>query len=200
MKPKQLVLWLCLAAAMVGGTAPAHAHVGVGAVHSFSHGFMHPFSGIDHLLAMISVGIIATAIGGRVLFLVPAAFIAMMGFGGLLGLNQIPVPSFELGIAASLCVFGAIVAMRWQLPTFLAMATVGVFAVFHGYAHGAEMPDLASGSKYAAGFLLASASLHAIGIFAGLWLSRLRTNQMYERARAIAGTAVAFVGVMLLAT
>ena len=185
-----------LAAALTLTPATAFAHTGVGDAHGFSHGFMHPVGGLDHILAMVAVGLFAAALGGRALWLVPAAFVAMMGFGGLLGTSGIDLPFVEIGIATSVIVLGAAVALRLQASTALAMGLVGFFAVFHGFAHGAEMPADASGLGYAIGFMLATALLHAAGIGAGLASARFasRTDLLVRAC----GGAMALAGVGIL--
>ena len=133
---------------------------------------MHPLSGLDHQLAMILVGIFAYQLGGRALWLVPLAFIAMMAVGGFLGVTATPVPFVEIGIALSVVVLGAIVAFGIKAPVAMAMGLVGLFAIFHGHAHGTEMPMDVSGAAYGAGFMLATALLHAVGVGMGMLVGR----------------------------
>jgi urease accessory protein len=152
--------------------AAALAHTGAGATSGFVHGFGHPISGIDHLLAMIMVGILAWQMGGRALWLVPTTFVAVMAIGGALGMAGVDVPFVETGIALSVIVLGAAVAFGVKPPVAAVVALVGVFAVFHGHAHGAEMPEDAGGLAYALGFMLATAALHAAGIGVGFLLGR----------------------------
>lgn len=175
----------------------AMAHTGVGDTHGFTHGFLHPVSGIDHVLAMVAVGLFAAHLGGRALWLVPAAFVGMMAVGGALGMGGIDVPYVEIGIAMSVVVLGLAVAVRWNVPTATAMALVGVFAIFHGHAHGAEMPEDASGLGYAVGFMLATALLHAIGVGAGLAIGLFGERAGTRFAQA-AGGAMALTGIGLL--
>jgi urease accessory protein len=165
---------LASAAAVIATLAPtaAFAHAGGGDAHGFVHGFAHPFGGLDHLLAMIAVGLFAYQLGGRALWLVPASFVLAMTAGGALGLAGVPVPFVETGIAASVLVLGAIVAFGVRAPVAIAMALVAAFAVFHGHAHVAEMPAGMSAVPYAAGFVLATALLHAAGVTLGLLLGR----------------------------
>jgi len=175
----------------------AEAHTGVGATMGFFHGFGHPFSGLDHILAMVAVGLFAAHLGGRALWLVPSAFVGMMAVGGALGISGVEVPFVELGIAASVIVLGVAVALRFSLPTAAAMALVGFFAIFHGHAHGAEMPSAASGLTYALGFMLATAILHGIGLGIGLGLGRFDKSTSSAFAR-FAGSAMALAGVGIL--
>src|SRR5262245_25694561 len=154
--------------ALVFLSTAAEAHTGIGISSGFQHGFGHPFSGLDHILAMVAAGLYAAFLGGRALYLVPAAFVAMMAVGGCLGIGGINLPFVEAGIGLSVLVLGAAVALRIGLPTLAAVTLVGSFAVFHGHAHGAEMPVDASGLSYALGFMLATGVLHVIGIGFGL--------------------------------
>ncbi|MEZ5839413.1 MAG: HupE/UreJ family protein [Hyphomicrobiales bacterium] len=176
---------------------PALAHTGAGASNGFLAGASHPVTGIDHLLAMVAVGLMASGLKGRSLIAVPAAFVAFMAGGAVLGMAGIAMPAVEVGIALSLIAFGAVIATRIQLTTALAVAATGLFALFHGHAHGTEMPLAASGLAYASGFVLATAGLHLAGIGAGLGVERLleKTGPAIVR---IAGVAVAAVGAGLL--
>jgi urease accessory protein len=187
---------LGLAAASMAMLAPevALAHVSAEHASGLAHGFWHPLGGLDHVLAMVAVGLFAANLGGRALWAVPLTFVAVMAAGGVLGMEQIAIPSAEIGIALSVIVLGLAVAMRVQWPVAAAMALVGVFAVFHGYAHGAEMPVDASGAAYAAGFLAATALLHVAGIV----LQRLGARSS-QRPMQLGGSAVALAGVALLA-
>jgi urease accessory protein len=179
------------------GSGIAEAHTGISDTIGFSHGFGHPFSGLDHILAMVAVGLFAARLGGQSFWLVPAAFVAMMAVGGTLGISVFDVPFVELGIAASVIVLGLAVALQLNLPTIAAMALVGFFAVFHGHAHGSEMPSAASGLTYALGFMLATAMLHAVGIGIGLGTGRFNKTTSAGFAR-VAGSAMAVAGVGIL--
>jgi len=187
-----------LAGILIAVTAlPAAAHVGHGEVHGLVHGFMHPISGLDHMLAMVAVGMLAAIMGERALWIVPLSFMAMMAVGGALAIAGLGVPYVELGISLSVVVLGAAVALQWPLPVGAAVALAGVFAVFHGYAHGAEMPVDASGASYGAGFLAATGLLHLAGIGIGLVLGRSApTAGLLSR---LAGGAIAVAGVVLAA-
>lgn len=156
------------AAALMAMAGLAEAHTGHGAT-GFMHGFTHPFTGYDHITAMVAVGLFAAIIGGRARYLVPLSFVSMMMLGAVLALAGFSVPFVEAGITASMFVLGGVVLLRWQAPVALAMALCGFFAVFHGFAHGAEMPVDTSGFEYGAGFVLATAILHGIGLSAGLF-------------------------------
>ncbi|MGE0213876.1 MAG: HupE/UreJ family protein [Parvibaculaceae bacterium] len=176
--------------------ASAFAHTGVGDTGGFAHGFLHPVGGLDHILAMVAVGMFAAHLGGRALWLVPAAFVLMMAVGGAAGVFGVALPFVEIGITASVLVLGLAVAFRWSLPVAAAMALVGFFAVFHGHAHGAEMPVDASGLSYGLGFMLATALLHAVGLGIGLGLGRIgeRSRLAYQAG----GGAMALAGLGLL--
>lgn len=176
----------------------ALAHTGHGDTGGFLHGFEHPLGGLDHVLAMVAVGVFAFVLGGRALILVPAAFVGMMAVGFLIGINGIELPLVELGIAASSIVIGAVAALGRPIPVVAAMALVGVFAIFHGHAHGAEMPADSSGLGYALGFMAATALLHAAGIFGALGVARLAGSHGRSLAR-IAGGIFAIGGVGILA-
>jgi len=176
--------------------SPAFAHTGHGA-SGFMHGFAHPLGGIDHVLAMVAVGLYAAMIGGRALWLVPAAFLGAMAIGGAMGIAGFALPYAEIGIAVSVIVLGLAVALRVGLPTLAAVALAALFAIFHGHAHGAEMPQSLSGYEYAAGFLLATALLHGVGLAVGLTAGRLAERGGWRIAQA-AGAAMAFAGLGLL--
>jgi len=176
----------------------ALAHTGAGDAHGFLHGFAHPLGGLDHVLAMVTVGIFAWQLGGRAIWLVPSTFVLVMAAGGCLGMAGIPLPFVEIGIATSVIALGIAVALRLKAPVALAMAVVGVFAVFHGYAHGAEMPAGAGATAYAAGFLLATALLHAGGITLGFLIGRIGGSAGRYGYR-LGGALVALAGVAILA-
>ena len=158
----------------------AFAHPGHDA-HGLVQGFAHPFGGFDHLIAMIAVGLYAWQLGGRALWLVPTTFVAVMAAAGTLGIAGMPLPGVEIGIAASVIVLGAIVILRVKMPVAIAAALVGVFAVFHGHAHGTEMPLDASGVAFAAGFLAATALLHVAGIALGKLIANTRATWSASR-------------------
>ncbi|SFE10955.1 HupE/UreJ family protein [Roseivivax sediminis] len=175
----------------------ALAHTGVGDTHGFMHGFSHPIGGLDHVLAMVAVGMFAAYVGGRALWLVPATFVLMMAVGGALGIAGAPVPFVELGIVASVIVLGLAVALQWHVPTAAAMALVGFFAIFHGHAHGAEIPAGVSGLEYALGFMFATAVLHAIGVGIGFGFSQVGAR-ISRAALQAGGGAMALAGVAIL--
>lgn len=177
--------------------SPAFAHTGVGDTTGFVHGFIHPIAGLDHVLALVAVGLFAALLVGRALWLVPLSFVTMMAVGGALGMGGAALPLVELGIGLSVVALGVAIAFRLNMPVAVAMAFVGFFAIFHGHAHGAEMPDTASGLEYGVGFLLATALLHACGIGLGLSLGML-TERQGRRVAQIAGAATALAGLGIL--
>jgi len=184
--------------ALIALPTAALAHTGHGDTSGFLHGFMHPVGGIDHILAMVAVGVFAYVLGGRALFLVPLAFVGMMAAGFALGVSGLELPFVELGIALSSIVIGAAAAWGKPMPVAAAMSLVGVFAIFHGHAHGAEMPVDASGLEYAAGFMLATALLHAAGIAAAMGVAKL-VGKYGKVVAQVAGGVFALGGVGVLA-
>ena len=191
-------LKLALAALLALAPTAALAHTGAGIEHDLMHGFLHPFGGLDHVLAMVAVGVFAFVLGGRALWLVPLSFVGMMVVGFALGIAQVGMPFVELGIALSSVVIGAAAALGRPMPVALATGLVGVFAIFHGHAHGAEMPDTAGGLTYALGFVIATALLHATGILAALGASRI-VGRYGKSAAQVAGAVFALGGVGVLA-
>lgn len=155
---------LILGAAAALIAAPAFAHTGVGAVHGMAAGFMHPFLGADHLLAMVGVGVWAAQINPRRCWLLPLAFVAVMIMGAVAGFAGVAVPQVELGILGSVLLLGVLIAAAPRLPAWLPVLLVAAFAFFHGHAHGTELPAEASSTSYALGLVAATALLHAAGI------------------------------------
>jgi urease accessory protein len=170
--------------------SPAAAHVGLSHVTGFASGFTHPLSGLDHLAAMIAVGLWAGQQGGKAQYIVPTAFVSTMVLGGMLGMAGVPMPGVECGIAASVLVLGLLTASALEIPTGAASGLVGLFALFHGYAHGAEMPSSAAGLEYGLGFVISTALLHCVGV--GLAVS------MQAKTTRYAGAAIALTGAFLL--
>lgn len=191
-------LKLALASLLVLLPTAALAHTGVDHTHDLVHGFMHPIGGIDHILAMVAVGVFAYVLGGRALYLVPLAFVGMMAMGFMLGVAQIEVPFMELGIALSSVVIGGVAALGRPMPVIAASALVGVFAVFHGVAHGTEMPLGSSGFEYAAGFIAATAFLHLAGVAGAMGVAKL-VGKYGKPVAQVAGGLFALGGVSVLA-
>jgi urease accessory protein len=161
---------------------PGHSHAG------FAAGAAHPVSGLDHILAMFAVGLWAVQLGRRALWAVPASFVAMMTVGGALGMAGISLPFVEQGILVSVLLLGLLVATATRIPVAASMLLVSVFALFHGHAHGVEMPVSAAGFSYSAGFVVATALLHGSGILAGLMAARFAKENWL---RAAGGSIVA---------
>ena len=176
----------------------AFAHAGHVPADGFANGFGHPLGGLDHVLAMVVVGVFAFVLGGRALWAVPLGFVSMMILGFALGAAQVQVPLVELGIAASSLVIGVAAATGRRLPVAGAVALVGAFAVFHGHAHGTEMPVGTGGLSYAAGFVAATALLHLLGIAGSLGAAQVLGRYGRVAAR-LAGGLFALGGIGLLA-
>ena len=167
---------------------PSHEHAS-----SFMAGFDHPIGGFDHLLAMLAIGLWAASLGGRALWTIPSAFVITMLAGGGLAVAGLSVPFVEQGILLSVIVLGALVLFAKRLPTAVCVATAGAFALFHGAAHGIEMPLNANGLQYALGFALATAGLHVIGLGFGLWMAKMGTPLVTR----ISGSVIATAGLLL---
>lgn len=161
-----------LALALLVG-APAHAHVEGGIQGGFASGFAHPLLGFDHLLAMLAVGMWGAQMGGRAVWTLPVTFPLVMALGGVLGMAGIPMPSVELGIALSVLVLGLAIAFAWRPFEPVALLIIASFAIFHGYAHGAELPSAADPAAYSVGFVIATGSIHIVGIGTGLLIGKL---------------------------
>lgn len=179
--------------------SPAFAHLNPAEHGSFAAGFSHPLSGPDHILAMVAVGLWAAMLGGRALFVVPAAFVSVMLLGFVAGLSGMPLPFVEPMILASVVVLGLLVALALRVPAAAGAVIVGFFAFFHGHAHGAEI-GAAAFASYAAGFALSTALLHGAGILMGLGLGRLGARDKAFIAMRVAGGATALAGIALAIT
>ena len=187
--PEALVALLLLLAA-----TPAWAHVQQGQAAGFLTGLKHPVSGLDHVLAMISVGIWGAQLGPPAIWLLPVTFPMVMAFGGFLGLVGIPLPGVEVGIALSAVLLGLMVAREARPPLWLAATLVGVFAVFHGHAHGTELPAGQSGLLYSIGFVVATGCLHGVGI----GISLVHRWSWGRVALRVAGAGVTVAGLAFL--
>lgn len=184
----------CLSAAFLLVPSLAHAHMMGGGV-GFLSGFSHPFLGLDHLLAMLSVGILSTQLGGKSIWTVPSSFVSLMLLGGILGMHQFPLFSVELGIAFSVFALGMAIAIEKKVPAVLAMFLVGFFALFHGHAHGSEMPGVVHPAVYALGFVSATTVVHLLGVLIGLPSQR---SVQAARVLQYAGAGIAAIGLRLL--
>jgi len=181
--------------ALTSGAALAHPHHHHhGEAAGFLPGFLHPLTGLDHVLAMVAVGIWAALVGGRALVAWPAAFVVTMAVAALAGMAYGGIPVMEIGIALSVVALGLAVALRVSAPLVLGGAVIGLFAIFHGYAHGAELPAATGALGYIAGFALATALLHAAGLALGFLIGR--SPGIW--ASRVAGAGVAAIGMVLL--
>lgn len=179
-----------IVALLMVSAGPAFAHVGHGSTASFTAGLGHPFSGLDHVAVMVMVGMWAALKGGRALWAWPLAFISVMLVGGALGMARIPVPFVEPGILASVITLGLLVALAVDLPVAVGAAIIGVFALFHGHAHGSEVAETIGGAEYMAGFALATAALH----LAGIGFAQMMTYFALRPAIRIAGALCVAIG------
>ncbi|SBO43926.1 HupE/UreJ family protein [Cyanobium sp. NIES-981] len=186
------VPWLVLAMALL--PQAAQAHVEGGQASGLAAGLLHPLSGPDHMVAMVAVGLWGAVLGPPAIWVLPVAFPLVMAFGGLLGLLGVPVPAVEVGIAVSGVVMGLMVLLEQRPPLWLAATIVAVFAVFHGHAHGTELPAGGNALLYSLGFVVATGLLHLLGILLG----ELRRWPGGRRLVQAAGAGVALTGLMFL--
>ncbi len=175
-------------------TQSAFAHPQKGAAVGFLTGFLHPISGLDHVLAMVAVGLWGAQLGSPAMWLLPVAFPMVMAMGGMLGLMGVPLPGTEYGIALSAILLGAAILFEIRPPLGFAAALVGFFAIFHGYAHGTELPPGQSAMLYSIGFVIATGCLHALGIGIGT-VHRWAWGQKLLR---VAGALVAVGGTFFM--
>lgn len=187
-------VWPWPAALLLLSPTLALAHVEQGQAVGFVIGFGHPWSGLDHVLAMIAVGLWGAQLGKPAIWALPVTFPMVMALGAMMGLLAIPLPGVEIGIALSAILLGAMVLgeVRPKLP--IAAAMVGFFAVFHGHAHGTELPEGQSGMLYSMGFVIATGCLHAVGIAIGA-VHRWPAGKLSIRG---AGAAIAVMGLVFL--
>lgn len=175
-------------------TAPATAHTSEGLAGGFAGGFIHPLLGPDHIAAMLAVGLWGAFLGAPAIFILPVVFPLVMALGGVLGILGVPLPGIEIGIAVSAVVLGLMVALAARPHLAVAAVLVGGFAIFHGHAHGTELPDGADALAYALGFVIATGLLHLTGIGFGL-LTQYPGGRLAVRA---AGGAIAIAGLVFL--
>lgn len=180
--------------ALAALTAPALAHTGVGSVNSFAAGLEHPLFGLDHLLAMIAVGLWAAVANPKLFWAAPLGFVIGMLGGGLLGMTAVTVPGIELMIGGSIVLFGVLTFFKLRTAALISFLAAAIFGAAHGFAHGAEMPTGAEAIQYASGFLIATVALHAIGAFIGLSTHRFKVVRIGQAA----GGAVAIAGLVLM--
>lgn len=182
-----------LAAAVVATvSAPALAHVEAGQATGLLSGFLHPISGLDHVLAMVAVGLWGAILGTPAVWVLPIAFPLVMAMGALLGFLGVPLPGVEYGIAASAILLGAAVAFEVRPPVAFAALLVGVFAIFHGYAHGSELPPGQSALLFSMGFVIATGALHAVGIGIGALKGRVWGGAVLRAAGSMVAAGGAF--------
>ncbi len=175
--------------------APVAAHAHLIGGNGLSSGITHPLLGLDHLLAMVAVGIVSVRLGGRAIWSVPATFVGTMVLGGTLAIAGIHLPFVEPAIALSVLVLGLAIALSRRVPVSAAMACVALFALFHGHAHGEELPLIANPATYITGFVLATTTLHVTGVLIGHWAAKTR---MSLTALRYAGAAMSMAGVVFL--
>jgi urease accessory protein len=190
----RLIRQAFLVLAAVLSACPAFAHSGDGFSGGFTGGFVHPIFGPDHVIAMVAVGLWGAFLGAPAIWLLPIVFPLVMAFGGVLGILGVPLPGVEIAIALSAVVLGLMVALAARPPLWVAAVLVGVFAIFHGHAHGAELPAGANAVAFSVGFVVATGLLHLAGISFGL-LARWPAGRLAVRA---AGGAIAVTGVAFL--
>ncbi|MFZ6863243.1 HupE/UreJ family protein [Undibacterium sp. Ji67W] len=174
---------------------PASAHISVmHSVGGFQAGLLHPLTGLDHLLAMLAVGMWAAQNQRPAIWLLPLVFPLMMVAGALVGMSGVLVPGIEAGIAASVLILGLLIAFMVRLPVALSACLVAVFALAHGYAHGVELPAGTSGAWFGTGFLLSTAFLHVTGLFATLLANRIASRAVSLQLNRILGAGIALAG------
>jgi urease accessory protein len=170
------------------------AHSGTGLAGGFGSGIRHPFTGVDHLLAMVSVGLWGSFLGRPLVFALPVIFPVVMVVGAVMGMLVVPLPPVEIGIALSVAVLGGCIALSLKAPVWVASLIVAIFAIFHGYAHGKELPSAADPIGYSLGFVLATGSLHVLGIAIGF----LNHRPVGVRVTRTCGVLIAGAGVWFL--
>ena len=161
---RKRLAWFAATSGAAFFAGPVMAHDGTGLVGGFVSGFLHPLNGPDHMLAMVAVGLWGAILGRPLVVALPVVFPAMMAVGGVLGILSVPVPPVEVGIATSVFVLGAVIAAQWRPSLWAAVLLVAVFALFHGYAHGQELPSAADPAGYSVGFVLSTGLLHLLGV------------------------------------
>ncbi len=185
---------------LAAATSPAFAHLNPGEHGSFMAGLSHPLFGLDHILAMVAVGLWAAMIGGRAIWMVPTAFVGTMAVGFVLAIVGVSLPFVEPAILASVVALGLLIAAAVKLPVPGGMAVVAAFALFHGYAHGGEI-GAATQMSYGLGFAVATAFLHGVGIGLGLLVAsgRLMPKRLGTGVARVLGGVTALLGVGLIA-
>jgi urease accessory protein len=181
--------------ALLLASRPAFAHIVDGSASGgFLGGFAHPLFGLDHVVAMVAVGLWGAFLGPPAIWLLPITFPMVMAVGGAIAILGVPVPAVEIGIALSAIVLGGMIALAARPPLFIAALVVGAFAIFHGHAHGAELPPGTDAVAFSAGFVMATGLLHLAGIGLGL-LTRWPAGRIGVR---VAGVGIALIGAVFL--
>jgi len=194
MKIQTVMLAMC-ASVVVCSPAMAHPGHALSSVDGLIAGFSHPWLGLDHLLAMVAVGLLSVRMGGRALWILPSLFLGLMTLGGVIGLTGIDFHRVEFGIALSVVVLGAALASGRRYPLLASAVVIGTVGLLHGHAHGTEMPAMTAPALYAVGFVSATAALHLAGIVAGKWLIE---NERRAAAIRLSGVTISCVGLLLL--
>ncbi|MFQ5354082.1 MAG: HupE/UreJ family protein [Thermodesulfobacteriota bacterium] len=171
----------------------AYAHTGLGHGSGFLSGFIHPVGGFDHLLAMVAVGIWASQNRGKAIWALPAAFVGVMLLGAILGMIGLSLPFIEGGVISSVLILGVLIAAATRMPLATGLIITGIFAMFHGHAHGTEMPLSASGAAYGAGFAAATLLLHLGGIITAVLAEKTAGTRLIRYS----GAVIAVAGVYL---
>ncbi len=192
-EPLSTMIFSIIACALLA-PATVQAHNPGGVAGGFASGFMHPLTGIDHVLAMVAVGIWGCQLGAPAIWALPVAFPLVMSLGGALGVRGVPLPGVEIGIAASALLLGLMIFMESRPSLVAAALLVGFFAIFHGYAHGKELPHAANPLAYGVGFVLATGLLHVCGIALGL----IHRWPLGARVLRLAGGGISLTGLFLL--
>lgn len=174
---------------------PVHAHEAESLAGGFRYGFAHPLTGPDHMLAMVAVGLWGAFLGRPLILVLPAVFPALMALGGVLGMANIPFPPVEIGIALSVIILGAAVAAAWRAPVWVAVLITAIFGLFHGYAHGLELPSMVDPTSFSLGFVSATGLLHG----AGIALGALATGAGGRVTVRLGGSLIALAGFWFLA-
>lgn len=187
-------IWLLRLLPLLLVPSVSSAHSATGVAGGFSSGFTHPLAGPDHIVAMVAVGLLGAILGGRAMWTLPVVFPVVMALGGAMGVHGVPLRGVETGIALSGVVLGLMVAFAARPPLWVSAVIVGIFAIFHGHAHGTELPEAANPLSYAIGFVIATGLLHLAGIAFGL-LVRWPAGKIAVRAT---GGVIAAVGFSFL--
>ncbi len=181
-------------AAFVFAPVLLFAHPGFGNSTGFVHGFAHPLSGLDHMIAMVAIGIWAVQVGGKATWLIPLSFVSMMIAGAVLGASGIALPFVETGIIMSVLILGVLIIASVRMPVILGMIVAGLFALCHGHSHGTEIPATASGIAFIAGFTLSTVMLHLGGIGLGYTAAKVSKEKLVR----LAGIPIFIAGLVML--